>query len=472
MRLKIMIVVAPLVIAAGNTSAQVAVVVSPDRLEDVSSIEEFSVSDSQQLFDNFSWRSFIALNWPAIVGADNRVSAANRGLPDRRRAFGDADGPRVWMTWKSRYEIFQPKGKLPSPWASYDGQNPCGEGFVNDRVTLSSFSAFSDFDQATFIGNFGKPLTLGSPLVAQNRTYARYEVRANEPEFNSIVGNKWYLEGNLPKRENTVPFNVGSTSVKAAWRILKKGENTSRFYVVRDAQVFEFDQAANSSKCTREDVALVGFHIVTKTRERPQWIWSTFEHVDNVPPFPGTDEPTPPANVPFSFNDGSSKKLDPHSPPPISLNNPPVGDPLPTQVTRKQISPQTMRINKAYWSRPEIKGTIWQNYMLVTTQWPTRVSPEAPNNDGQPHPEDSGVAKSNSIMETYFQGYNCFACHAMSNQKGRDFVMFVTIDAVRSNILAPGDLFADKVAAAASITQSQDPLLSSLAEFLGAATQK
>lgn len=28
----------------------------------------------------------------------------------------------MWSTWKSRYEIFQPDGAIPSPWASYDGR--------------------------------------------------------------------------------------------------------------------------------------------------------------------------------------------------------------------------------------------------------------------------------------------------------------------------------------------------------------
>jgi hypothetical protein len=30
-------------------------------------------------------------------------------------------------------------------------------------------------------------------------------------------------------------------------------------------------------------VALVALHFVYKTPSRPQWIWSTFEHADNVP---------------------------------------------------------------------------------------------------------------------------------------------------------------------------------------------
>jgi hypothetical protein len=95
--------------------------------------------------------------------------------------------------------------------------------------------------------------------VAQNHTYVRYELRVNEPEFDSIVGNKWYLKQNLPNSANkAVPFNIGSTAAKAAWRILTEidAPNRSRYYVVRDAQVFDVIER----KCTKQDIALVGFH--------------------------------------------------------------------------------------------------------------------------------------------------------------------------------------------------------------------
>ncbi len=68
-------------------------------------------------------------------------------------------------------------------------------------VTLSAFTAFGDFNQAVFsLGD------LGNPLIAQNQTYVRYEVRVNQTEFDSIVRNRWYIEANLPKPENPVPF--------------------------------------------------------------------------------------------------------------------------------------------------------------------------------------------------------------------------------------------------------------------------
>ncbi len=137
----------------------------------------------------------------------------------------------MWTTWKSRYEIFQPGGATPSPWPSYAGANPCGQGIANDVVTLHSFRPFSDFNQAGF--DLKKIL---NPLVAQNRTYVRYEVRVNEPEFNSIVDHKWYIANYLPTQTTFVPFNEGSTAIKAAWRILTDKDTPAiraRYYVVK-----------------------------------------------------------------------------------------------------------------------------------------------------------------------------------------------------------------------------------------------
>jgi hypothetical protein len=464
MYLRQMICIAVLIASYGSSSAQVPEpAVLPDRLNDVPlTVAPLFLDSPVEFFDDFSWRSFIALNWPAMGGG-----AASRGLPDRSRAFGDTNGPRVWMTWKSRYEIFQPRGAAPSPWASYDGHNPCGQGFANNGVTLSSFSAFGDFNQ------------MGSgPLVAQNHTYVRYEVRVNEAEFDSIVGHKWYLRSNLPTAATAVPFNTGSASIKAAWRILTDVDTPTRSrYYITSAQVFD----VLSGKCKRQDVALVGLHIVTKTRERPQWIWSTFEHIDNVPG--QKSEPQHPATIPFSFNDGGAfQTLSPPKPPsPISASNNPVPDPRPMQVVRNwPIKPQTMNMNRRYWNRPEIKGTVWQNYMLVMTQWPTYVSPESPTNDGKPFPNDTegnpaGTAVSNTTMETYFQDMSCMTCHDMSNVTGRDFVMFVTRDAFQPGDLAPADLFSRKISDRASnsgSTPSSDPLLRSLMEFFETARQK
>jgi hypothetical protein len=66
------------------------------------------------------------------------------------------------------------------------------------------------------------------------------------------------------------------------------------------------------------------------------------------------------------------------------------------------------------------------------------------------------------------------ACHGnVSNQHGRDFVMFVTMDAFR----APGDPFASKKttgdqALETGTTLSADPMVKSLTEFFDATKGK
>ena len=192
-----------------------------------------------------------------------------------------------------------------------------------------------------------------------------------------------------------------------------------------------------------------------KTKYRPQWIWSTFEHVDNVPPVGAGDAREPDAKdagAPYSFNDPAKDQKDvaPSADSPLAwpvdaTSNPPRIDPDPMQVVRRHaINADTMAINRAYWALPEIRGTVWANYMLVATQWPTVTQPISPDNDGRYFPgvriepgtpaepyqtgADAGDPDQNLVnttMETYLQEppSSCMACHnAVSNMRGRDFV--------------------------------------------------
>jgi len=421
--------------------------VSPDLIEDVPSTKP----DPFPAFDNFAWRAFVALAWPALT------DPAHRGEPDRAKALGEP-GPRVWETFKSRYEMFQrgPDGRAlaPAEWDSYEGVNPCGPGLDNRTKTLASFAPFADFNQASFTA--GKFL---SPLIAQNRTYTRYEVRINEAEFDSIVDHGWFRREMLPTLQAPAQFNVGSIAVKAAWRILTDAETPairSRYYVVTGAEVVDVAKslAAGKPVCAARDVALVGLHIAVKTKYRPQWLWSTFEHVDNVPPI-GVGVAREPdakdAGAPYSFNNPALEQSE-IAPPadsplaqPVGPGNPPRIDPEPMQVIRKHpINAETMAMNRAYWSLPEIRGTVWAHYMLVATQWPTVTQPPTPANDGVYFPglridpltpaepyqiaAENGAPAENLVnvtMETYAQDLpsSCMACHqAVSNALGRGFV--------------------------------------------------
>ncbi len=135
-----------------------------------------------------------------------------------------------------------------------------------------------------------------NPLVAQNRTYTRYEIRINKPEYDAIAAKGWSEGSNLPDEAHPANLPVGSIAVKAAWQLLTDADTRAaraRYYVVKDAEVVDVGKsvAAGRVVCSKSDVALVGLHIMIKTHYRPQWLWSTFEQVDNVPPAGG--EPTP-----------------------------------------------------------------------------------------------------------------------------------------------------------------------------------
>jgi hypothetical protein len=426
-----MLVAAPVALlsvspAAAQPGARVgyaAALVLPDRIEDVPSLKPDV--DKFPEVDNFAWRAFVALNWPSLT------DPAHRGTPDRAKTPGDP-GPRVWETFKARYELFQvgPDGRpiAPQPWATYDAVNPCGADVNGRAKTLASFDPFMDFNQFGANG-------AANPLVAQNRTYTRYETRINEPEYSALALNGWSQGQNLPDQENPAQLPAGSIAVKASWRLLTTADTPAvraRYYVVENANVVDVAKtlAARRVVCSKSDVALVGLHIVIRTSLRPQGIWATFEHVDNVPPAGAGEPDAKDAGVPYSYFDASKpKRLWPKfgSPGtlPVSLDRPPRIDPEPMQVVRRQpIHISTVAMSRLYWSLPGIEGTVWGNYMLVASQWPSHVIPVDPHNNGVFYPEMRDENLVNTTMETYLQDppSSCMHCHQNFNLRGHDFV--------------------------------------------------
>lgn len=371
-------------------------------------------------FDDFSWRSFVALNWPAVVG--------QRGVADTTKTIKDA-GPRVWETWKAAYEIVQPQGAQPSEWASLDAITPCSDvpqansGLV--RI-LGAHQRFHDFNEAGF-GAFND----SGPLVCQNRTYTRYEVRVNKEEFNFIRDKKLYLRSTLLQLQSPLRFTSGSIEVKASWREFKGDEPADfvkTFYTIK-AKV----QDPVTNTCAEKQMGLVGLHIVQKTPLRPQWVWSSFEHVRNVP----KTGVTPNAGDRFSYNDPAKPQSTSAQSPTISPTNPPAANPMPTQVVRElPLHPPgggaigTEAANARY--QAALAGSVWANYMLVCTQWPTRtkdpnvVPPDNIQGDPFPDPTSSTTTVTNTTLETYTQQFtSCMDCHDAARVSNTDFVFFI-----------------------------------------------
>ena len=381
-------------------------------------------ADQQPWFDTFSWQEFISLSWMVADGARGAAKDPNNAAAFKTAFAPNASGdyPQVvWGSWKQAYELFEQGSVRPSPWTSFDAVLPC----INPLLTPPK-----TFLDAT---NLDINQSFAVPLIDQKQNYARYEIRVNEPEFNKIRGDDqhpstWlYLMPNLIAAQPIeMPMSddntLGAVEIKAAWKPMTAGDDQRRYYVV-SALVLTDPQTKTAAY---QKMGLVGFHIAHKTSPFREWVWSTFEHVDNVTAGAGSRP---------SYNNGTPMPATPNGYDPATKPAPFHGTfatlPAPVQVTR--VNPifttpamfSTADLNKAF--QQLVAGTIWENYQLVATQWPTKPSQfklpgfAAPNNGkypgdcGMPFPKD-GVA--NTVIETYDQaptavltGNSCMSCH-------------------------------------------------------------
>lgn len=432
MRLQLQItIVSALLLFPDFVGAQIpAPTVSPDAPADVEIPDGFG-GDPVAFFDDFSWRSFVALNWPALDG--------RRGLPDRDKELGQAGNDIVWGTWKADHEIFQPGGKKPSPWDSFEGFSP------------DKFTSFADAGRYKILGGFGERASelqiehfnqagpVGNEqgsLVGRNREYIRYEVRINKVEFDFIRDGDFYLFEKLPTT-GQLTFPIGSAEIKAAWRTFTESElqdiDLLKRFFTAEAILVDPDGSRQSTT-----IGLIGLHIVRRTTSRREWIWSSFEHIDNLS---GGGSTLLPSTSPVGQNALR---------PPVNKENPPQDDPDPVPVKRLlPIRDSTKETNEAYRTHARIAGTVWENYELVLTQWPRtpaqseqefvqNFSETYPAGAGNPSPTDSaGVSIANVSMETtgaFQQNFSCMKCHFRAGTSHHtEFVWTVPLRAWRSD---------------------------------------
>lgn len=362
----------------------------------------------QRLFDELSWQTFVALNWPR--------DPAGQPMPNLTDP-----GTLYWETYSESYEVFKPDGSPPDPYGQpRTSLPPIGSGDLpivgadvlqhpNHRLlfNLSAVDGLNVLDEVN--------QAFSSPLWDRYGNLVHYEVLLNEPEYQYIVDNTLYnLQGQVAfsATHGGAVFpsgqfgtdRVGAIELKLAWRILTPADVASR-YLTSDAFIVVDDPP----RWEPVVVGLVGMHISHKTVSSPQWIWSTFEHVDNlqIDDFAafGPDGAQHP-KIP-SFNDPNCEYC------PVNV----VPEPDASGVRRTQVQrvipipKATQAYNAAVQAQLAALGSPLQYYELINTQWPT--DPQAPpapitsfpdnitnKSGGRPTP----TFLISSVMETYFQG--------------------------------------------------------------------
>lgn len=380
-------------------------------------------------FDWFSWTEFIALNWPASSNGRGNAESPNDPNVFRNAKNGT---PVVWGTYKANWELFNQGNYRPTPFDSWDAHIPaqCASAKPGQKELVMS-------SKGNTVLNDGVE-AFSWPLTAADKSYVMFEVRYGRYAYDFMRGidgqpaTYLYNSQNLtPPHQITMPISTtnpnvpGAIMIKAAWRDMAAvpQDQWNRYYVT-DAQLYD----PSTQQCKEGSVGLVGLHLVQKVTGLPQWVWSTFEQVDNLSSSTkqGLLAPCPDGDKNCSEVHGFSNR-------PQSTQL--IADPskrTPQGVARINPIPTTPQgagtdvVNAAF--QKALAGTVWANYELIVTQWP--FNPQVfksmenrgtyPCGSGDPFPTAGAV---NVTMETYFQnaqdalstanssGNGCMGCH-------------------------------------------------------------
>jgi hypothetical protein len=419
--------------------------------------ERTGLKNLQRGFDFYSWRTFIALNSPADG------SAIEHAQPDTPTRWEDQNN------FKQLLDVMLPAKLQPPNWPTDTaGMNRERKRLIPPQCTTALRTAPNRTIVQMVEESFNEPFKTG-PLIDQNGHYAIFEILMNREMFEYIKRNHLSTQAGQERVDNDdllVDFPVGQNAnpkqgaaptigafmLKVSWKILSQSEIESKTFHTIDALVLlpappgatETERA--KLPCLPETLGLVGFHAVHKTVGRPQWIWTTFEHRMNVP---DEDDITNRRPGPYNFFDAKCTADCPatnSTPPrpwfPKVMSRAPLefwDHSFRSQIVRKvPVTIAAKNMNTIFHSLLP-PDSVWRNYILISTQWPSRVGCPAlhsPSNTPKPHTDfekqpdmtcsPAPTFLANSTLETYSQGEipiassSCIACHgnAVDFQRG------------------------------------------------------
>jgi hypothetical protein len=400
-----------------------------------------ALANLQRGFDFYSWLTFLALNAPADG------SPIDKSKPDMPTKWEQASN------FKQLLDVMLPGGQA-SKWEDKKIIPPeCRAQFdaLNGKVMVIEMIEES----------FNEPFKTGA-LIDQQGNYAIFDILMNKSMFDYIQQNNLQSRAGQQSASNgklrvefpagtnaATPANpngdAGAVMIKVSWKILDLPSEKPNFHTV-DALVLMPRHPNETAKppCLRKTLGLVGFHVGHKTVGRRQWIWTSFEHVNNVPEQQEVDNRQTRPTYNFYNPACDTTKC------PVNQTPPTPWDPtyqnglkfhdkaFRSQITR--VVPLTNEVKEMNGLFQKLVGnTVWKNYMLLSTQWPSAFGcarqtdastppPPPPATDFKKEPDmncaPAPTYLANSTLETYSQGTeplassSCMACHgnAVSQQ--------------------------------------------------------
>jgi hypothetical protein len=407
--------------------------------------EDVGLDNLQRTFDFYSWRTFLALNSPA----DGKTTI-DRSQPDMPTRWEDMGN------FKQLLDVMLPADAQPPKWPT-DGKEMEAE-----KLRLMPEACRALYKPGTMVvkmieESFNEPFKTG-PLIDQQGHYAIFDILMNRQMFDYIMLHHLNTKAGQMDAANSglaVDFPPGQNSdgtlgafmLKVSWKILGPEEIKARnFHMVNALVSMPIPEGSKlKPPCLPETLGLIGFHAVHKTASRPQWIWTSFEHIKNVPD--RSEVAARAFHGPYNFFNIDCRDDCPaeNATPPRQFWQPDLtlklefDDTFRSQIVRETpLTDAARHMNDIFHNT--VKGTVWENYMLLSTQWPSVFgctilhsqdpAAVAPKTDFQKQPDmtcsPAPTFLANSTLETYSQGVvplassSCIACHgnAVSFQTG------------------------------------------------------
>jgi hypothetical protein len=401
-----------------------------------------AVAKSQTGANCIAWQEFIYLNWQADPG--------NPGVPNPNAtpaSFGTSGDTTatVWESYLAASQVFNPPGNVKVTWTA-------------PRPAIKQLSRLSKLGDADLtlhaIGQAGD----NKWITDQRGGLAFYEIRINQDEVAYITQNVFDLTtaagqlscaqakgglslpaGNRQGHQDTdcngnpqtYGLNNGTLEIKAAWVALPSDGSLNYRYKIATAQLTQPDGSVTSAT-----VGLVGLHIIHKVPGADQFLWATFEQIDNSPDDNNGNPAAPvlpknPNQQPYGlftfFNASCNPANDPYykcqpntlpgdpCPPGGSTPAGCVPYSAPMQITRlTPVDAQANNVTAYAWSLMP-SDSVFNYYRLINVQWPNQPTPVPPGSTvpltrGDITPAQPYVA--NTTLETYMQATKaCMDCH-------------------------------------------------------------
>jgi hypothetical protein len=254
----------------------------------------------------------MALNWKSSYDANHL-----RDYPDTTWSYYKDNAPfpslNVWETYAHRTEL--------RPWSDvmlpFDSAPHYSFGANLVAIDNASFSLFDNLDENNEIGSCNMYAHVD---LYNTQHQVLYQAKVNRDEYNYIYNhyndtsklrkarettasniNRYaaYFDGatnacDCPDSANVICLPCGGTvdnnnpndtitgtmEIKSAWRELTPSDDSTKFFT---RKVIYYVKGAGSDSNTvyygNKTYALIGLHIIHKTRNYPAFIFATFEHI-------------------------------------------------------------------------------------------------------------------------------------------------------------------------------------------------